>query len=148
MKKGFTLMELMVAIVIVGILAAVIAPNYTEGVRKAKLSEFFEMFSRIRVKEEQYFSESKAYLPISKADWKEELRTNFEMSIEAQFFDYEVEVPEPDSFVVTATLKKSMGRAKAGAQAKVDQNGRKWFENDPEGGLASYTSGWQDLIEN
>lgn len=144
--KGFTMVELMVVIAIMGILAAYIGPNYLEGVRKAKVAEFISMFSEISVKEHQYFSESRRFLPISEGNWKKELQTNFEMMIDAKFFDYKVEVgADGDTFIITATLNRDLGRAKKGATVTVDQENNKAFPNDPDGGLESYTTGWKDL---
>ena len=38
-KKGFTLIELMVVIVIIGVLAALAIPKFTDASTKAKISE-------------------------------------------------------------------------------------------------------------
>lgn len=147
-SRGFTLHELMVAIVIVGILAAFIVPSYTEGVRKAKIAEFISLFSEIRVKEQQYYGESKEYLAISKDTWREELSKNFEITVIPRFFDYEVTVgPDGKTYEIIATLKQDLGRAKAGAQAKINQDGVKSFVNDIDNGLESYTNDWKNMVE-
>lgn len=147
-RKGFSLHEIMIAIVIVGILTAIFVPAYTEGVRKAKVAEFISLFSEIRVKEHQYFGESKRYLAISKDNWREELSKNFEIAVRPRFFDYEVIVAgDGSTYEIIATLKKDLGRAKAGSQAKINQDGVKSFVNDVDGGLESYTNDWKDMVE-
>ena len=60
--QGFTLLELMIAVAIVGILATVAMFAYTKYVRKARSSEVPAMFAEFRVKQEQYHAENGTYL--------------------------------------------------------------------------------------
>ena len=58
---GFTLIELMITVAIVGILAAVAIPAYTDYVRRGQLPEATSALSDYRVKMEQYFQDNRNY---------------------------------------------------------------------------------------
>ncbi len=58
---GFTLIELMVVVAIIGILAAVAVPTYTRYITRAKASEAAVNLQGIRLKEESYFAEFARY---------------------------------------------------------------------------------------
>ncbi len=60
-EDGFTLLELMMAVVIIGILAAVAIVAYQRHIRKAKSSEVPFMFGLFRTGEEQYQTENGVY---------------------------------------------------------------------------------------
>lgn len=59
--RGFTLIELMVAIVIVAILASIAIPSYQAYVRRGQLAEAFTTLSDMRVKMEQWYQDNKFY---------------------------------------------------------------------------------------
>ena len=68
LQKGFTLIELMIVVAIIGILAAVALPAYQDYTKRAKLSEVILAASGCRTSiTEVYQSNSAASLPVAGA---------------------------------------------------------------------------------
>lgn len=65
---GFTLIEVMITVAIVGILAAVALPSYREYVRRGQLPESFSGLADYRIKMEQYFQDNRRYGTAACAD--------------------------------------------------------------------------------
>ena len=61
-KKGFTLIELMIVVAIIGILAAIAIPNFLRFQLKAKSSEGKVNIAAIRTAEESYLAEFGVYV--------------------------------------------------------------------------------------
>jgi len=61
LAAGFTLIELMIAMVLVAILMSVAIPSYQSYVRRGQLSEAFSTLADVRVKMEQYYQDNKFY---------------------------------------------------------------------------------------
>jgi len=61
-KGGFTLIELMIVVAIIGILAAIAIPNFLRFQLKAKTSEGKTNLAAIRTAEESYYSEFGVYV--------------------------------------------------------------------------------------
>jgi type IV pilus assembly protein PilE len=58
---GFTLVELMIAIAIIGLLTALAVPGYREHVRRGAVEEAMAELSRGQVAVEQYFLDNRSY---------------------------------------------------------------------------------------
>lgn len=58
---GFTLIELMITVAVVGILSAIAYPSYTDYIRRGRLPEAFSLLADYRAKMEQYYEDNKSY---------------------------------------------------------------------------------------
>lgn len=88
---GFTLIELMITVAIVGILAAVALPAYNQYIVRGKLTEAYSNLLVIRAQSEQWFQDNRTYagMPCS--------TTN------ARYFGYGCSGLSATTYTVTAT---------------------------------------------
>ena len=61
-NKGFTLIELMIVVVIMGILAAFAYPNYTRYIVESRRSDAQIALTQLAAQEEKYFSQCNTYI--------------------------------------------------------------------------------------
>lgn len=62
MSKGFTLIELMLVVTIIGILATIAYPSYDEYVKRSNRSEGQALLNDTSARQERYFSQNSAYI--------------------------------------------------------------------------------------
>ncbi len=60
-KKGFTLLELLVVVIIVGILASIAIPQYVKITEKSRASEARSILGTIRTAEAAFFQQNNVY---------------------------------------------------------------------------------------
>ncbi len=60
-EQGFSLIELMIAVVIVSILAAVAIPNYRDYLLRSRIPEAAATLGDVRVRMEQFFQDNRSY---------------------------------------------------------------------------------------
>ena len=59
---GFTLIELMITVAIIGILAAVAVPGYQDYVRRGRIADAVGALSPMQARMEQYFLDNRTYV--------------------------------------------------------------------------------------
>ena len=57
-QKGFTLIELMIVVAIIGILASIAIPQYSDYVKRGKAAEATSNLATLRIKMEQCFQDN------------------------------------------------------------------------------------------
>jgi len=61
-QSGFTLIEVMIVVAIVGILTAIAVPAYGDYVKRGRITEAISGLSDMRVKMEQFFQDNRTYV--------------------------------------------------------------------------------------
>lgn len=67
-RRGFTLIELMVVVVIIGILATVAVASYKRFTRRARVQEAIAFLGDIRIKQESYYQTYHRYVSTGSSD--------------------------------------------------------------------------------
>jgi type IV pilus assembly protein PilE len=60
-NKGFTLIELMIVIAILGVVAAIALPSFLEQIKKSRRSDAKQALFNVVAKLEQYYQDNKGY---------------------------------------------------------------------------------------
>jgi type IV pilus assembly protein PilE len=107
-QKGFTLIEVMITVVIVGILAAIAYPSYTSFVTKSGRSEGVAAVMRVSNLQEQYYMDNRVFAE----DMTELGLSKLSEPFVTESGYYSVESVGTTSYTITATA--------AGSQATRD----------------------------
>jgi type IV pilus assembly protein PilE len=126
--SGFSLIELLVAVAIVSILAAVAIPGYRDYVIRGKLTEAYSTLSSTRVQLEQFYQDRRTYTGGC---------TNGTVSPQptGNYFTYACNIND-QTYTVTATGVTSKG-VSSQFVFNVDQNNNRKTTSAPSGWMAN-----------
>ena len=138
-RKGFSLIELLIVIAIIGILAGVIIPELYGSVRRATEAAAVVTLNAIRVAETKYFSDHKGQYG------------TFPQLVELGYLDKRFNHQQPHErgyvFVLTITTKSDDKAAMYSVNANPEQadgvgaTGKVFFYVDPESGICFSRTG-------
>lgn len=81
---GFSLIELMIVVAIIGILAAIALPSYTDYVTRSKVPDATSALSARRIQNEQFYQDNQTYVDASGCTTDNASSTNFNFSCTVQ----------------------------------------------------------------
>ncbi len=134
--KGFTLVELMVVIVIIGILAAVAIPKFLDASQKAKASEFPTQLTAIYTGQLAFQAERGSYVTVFQY-LKDSAGVDVPSS--SRWFNYTMTAPNSTSFTGKATVGTAFGDAQHPDYGQIDQTNSKYCTSV----LARYCPSWR-----
>ncbi|MBD3264828.1 MAG: prepilin-type N-terminal cleavage/methylation domain-containing protein [Candidatus Omnitrophica bacterium] len=128
MKKGFTLVELLIVVIVVAILATFAIPQYLKAVERAKEGKAKHNMSLIAQGQKMYRAENDTYTAVAAGNHDATLGSYIELAdVDADSdWSYVSAAPASDQFTVTAT--RAAGGPNAGETIVLDQDGT-WTDN-------------------
>lgn len=118
--NGFTLIELMIAVAVVSILAAVAYPSYQDHIRKSRRAEAQSFMMAVAARQQQFLVDTRGYgesLSDVGVPTPDNVARAYAVELAASA------APSP-SFVLTATPRDAQARERCGTLS-IDQNGSK-----------------------
>ena len=124
-NRGFTLIEVMITIAIIGIVSAIAIPSYRDYVIRGRLAEAFSALGAVQPSAEQFWSNNRSFVGF------DTLSNEFPRNTAT--FSYALSGATASAYTVTAT---GLGNA-SGFVYTIDQQGNRATTGVPSGWAAN-----------
>ncbi len=128
-QKGMTLMELMIAVAIVGVLAAIALPSYQNSIRKSKRADATTTVSKVAAEQEKFYMQNNKYGTTAQIATK----MNGTNVISTQSDHYTVAITSADvtkDYTITATAKGNQAKDTGCQTFTYNQSGTRGAKTD------------------
>jgi len=110
-KKGFTLVEVLIVVIIIGILAAIGIPQFAASIEKSKGGEARAGLGHIQTAEKVFFAENEYYTSNL---------ASLDISLTQKFWSFAISTPSSTTYLATASRS---GGTHSGQTLTMDQAG-------------------------
>ncbi len=136
--RGFTLIELMIVVAIIGVLSVVAYPTYTTSMAKAQQTTAMEKINEIAQEIERYITENRVLPPDAAAMGYSDIITN-----EYYTFTISTTDGDGDAYTITSTIRSGEGIEKKN-NYRLNNLGR---QEHKKYGHEEWESGWSGLVK-
>ena len=110
-KKGFTLVEVLTVVIIIGILASIGVPQFADSIEKAKGGEARAGLGHVQTGEKVYFAEEEYYTTVL---------DDLDITLSQRYWSFAIATPSSTTYTATATRS---GGTRSGQTLTMNQDG-------------------------